>query len=136
MKYLTLMILASAFSAHASYYVECGNKMLADGSGFQTVKFKASSTDDQFSGRNGDKWSVALTGDWLPKDHATAKVINKNGQKAISIVISNGTGFSEIGKRFEITPMYDDAPALDIYAIGGFAGGTKLETVKCMTAND
>ena len=65
MKYLILILVASAFSAHASYYVECGNKMLADGSGFQTVKFKASSGDDKFTGRNGENWSVALAGDWV-----------------------------------------------------------------------
>jgi hypothetical protein len=115
--------------AHASYFVQCGTGFNEEEFSFKEVVFKASSQDDTFTGSNGDVWSVALKGDWLPENSAKASV--KDGIVTVSFVNE-----SRVGKRFEVTGMYDDHPVLRIYNIGGFAGGVKIGTFQCATAID
>ncbi len=136
MKHLAFITFFIASTVHAAYYVECGIGFNEDEATFKQVEFKASSADDIFRGKNSDVWSVALRGNWLANGKATAKVTEKNNSKTINIEIAKGTGFAKVGKRFEVVGMYDDYPKLNVYEIGGIAGGIKTATYECYTAID
>jgi hypothetical protein len=134
MKRFLLALLATTSFAHAAYYVECGTELNEDFGTFETVSFRASSEDEIFSGLNSDVWSVALDDDWLTDGKATAKVIQLDRSKNLEIIVAKGTGLSRIGKRFVVVDMYADFPVLEVYNVGGFAGGVKTNQYDCYTA--
>jgi hypothetical protein len=134
MKRFLLALLATTSFAHAAYYVECGTELNEDFGTFETVSFRASSEDEIFSGLNRDVWSVALGDDWLADGKATAKVIQLDRSKNLEIIVAKGTGLSRIGKRFVVVDMYADFPVLEVYNVGGFAGGVKTNQYDCYTA--
>jgi|GEM_PF-5891831 len=134
MKRFLLALLATTSFAHAAYYVECGADLNEDEGTFEAVSFRASSQDEIFRGLNSDVWSVALSEDWLADGKATAKVIQLDGSKNLEIIVAKGRGQSRVGKRFVIVDMYADFPTLDVYNVGGFAGGVKTNQYDCFTA--
>lgn len=134
MKRFLLALLATTSFAHAAYYVECGAELNEDEGTFKAVSFRASSQDEVFTGLNSDVWSVALSEDWLADGKATAKVIQLEGSKNLEVVVAKGTGLSRIGKRFVVVDMYADYPVLEVYNVGGFAGGVKTNEYECFTA--
>lgn len=137
MKYFLLSLFAMTSVAHAAYYVECGKNFSEAEAGFQKVAFKASSGTDTFTGPNGNNWEVALSQNWLAPKKALAKVERVNGEKRLSVKVSNGqAGISEIGQLYVIEQMYDDYPTLKVFNIGGFAGGTQIGSFECYTAID
>ncbi len=134
MKRFLVALLATTSFAHASYYVECGLKPNEDGTEFEKTVFKASSGDEIFRGENGREWEVALAGDWLAAGKAKAKVLrDAEGNKNLQIIVARGQGFAEIGHRYVVVGMYDDYPTLEVYNVGGFAGGVKTAQYECYT---
>jgi len=135
MKRFLIALLATTSFAHAAYYVECGTELNEDEGTFKEVAFRASSQDEIFSGENGKEWDVALGENWLAAGKATARVARPaTGGKDLQIIVSRGEGISRIGKRYVIVDMYADFPVLDVYNVGGFAGGVKTNQFECFTA--
>lgn len=134
MKRFLLTLLATTSFAHAAYYVECGLQPSADGTEFEETVFKASSSDEIFRGENGREWEVALAGDWLAAGKAKAKVLrDAEGNKNLQIIVVQRQGVTEIGHRYVVAGMYDDYPTLEVYNVGGFAGGVKTAEYDCFT---
>ncbi len=133
MKRFIIALLATTSFAHAAYFVECGVNLNEDEGTFEKVVFQASSQDEIFSGLNSDVWSVALGEKWLADGKASAKVVQLESSKNLEIIVAKGTGLSRIGKRFVVVDMYADFPTLDVYNVGGFAGGVKTNQYECFS---
>jgi hypothetical protein len=131
MKRFLVALLATTSFAHASYYVECGN---GDGADLDDTVFRASSGDEIFRGENGREWEVALAGDWLAAGKAKAKVLrDAEGNKNLQVIVVQRHGVTQIGHRYVVVGMYDDYPTLEVYNVGGFAGGVKTAQYECFT---
>lgn len=134
MKRFLVALLATTSFAHAAYMVECGTELNEDEGTFKEVVFQASSEDEIFRGVNGKEWDVALGDNWLAAGKAKAKVIRTpTGGKDLQVTVVRGEGLAQIGKRYVVVDMYADFPTLDVYNVGGFAGGVKTNQFECFS---
>lgn len=137
MKAVLIGLLILTSTAHAAYFAECGKGLKPSQDGFNDVVFSVSSEDDHFTGRNGDEWSLSFGQDvWLPRGKAQARVLTIAGKSVLEVVVAKDHGMQMIGKRYVISPMYNETPVLSIYNVGGFAGGVKIAEYPCLTFID
>lgn len=137
--FAVLCLLAS--TSHASSMVSCGtgepNEELSYGA---NQELQISSGDDQYEGQVDGTWSLKLKtqADWMKATPAvTAKTTkNEEGATVITVRMIQAQGMGPVGIQYVLTDLYSDTPTLEKYAIGGFAGGSKVGTYNCISVID
>ncbi len=133
MNLIFLTILASITSSFAALSIECGN-FNSDQSELTEVKYRFSSTDDDFNGVLSEEvWSMAIGDKWLAdSDKVIAKTSDDN-----SVVITAYYDMSaRVGKTYHLSDIYTDNPTLIVKTKGGFAGSRVVETLDCFSSID
>ena len=143
LKYLVIVLsLSSSFAAQANTYVKCGKTV--DFEAFEVTNYElelSSEGSDDYSGPVGKNWNMKLgdeDSDWLEFNPAiTAKNYEENDTVVVEIKIKTATSASgAVGTRYKLIGLYDEAPILEKYTMGGFAGAVKIGTYQCLSGND
>lgn len=142
MKRLFLMgCLAFSIKAHSYTYVRCGQSVDFENFEVSGYELELSSESDDYTGTVGGTWNLKLKSeksDWLPASrNITAQSSVENGDTIVQIVIIfDRTPSGPVGIRYKLIGLYDDAPVLERYTMGGFSGSVKTARFECYSGND
>ena len=144
MKSFYLALVVSFFSpqSFANTYVKCAEAI--DSETFEVTNYElelSSEGSDDYSGPVGINWNLKLESEesnWLaPNLKIMAKTSTEDGQTIVEITIEVGSSISgPVGTRYVLTGLYDEAPVLEKFTMGGFAGTVKIGTYECFSSND
>lgn len=142
MKLLVLMsCLVFSVEAFSYTYVKCGKSVDFENFVVSGYELELSSESDDYMGTVGGTWNLKLKSedsDWLPASrNITAQSSIVDGDTIIQIIIIfDRTPSGPVGLRYKLIGLYDDAPVLEKYTMGGFAGSVKTATFECFSGND
>ena len=136
-----LVFFSISSSAFASSYVSCGQGEPDDEILFGSAQeIQISSGDDAYAGPVGGTWELKLKTkeDWMAANKAVTASTTRDSQNRVVVTISmvQAQGLGPVGVKYVLTDLYADYPTLEKFAIGGFAGGSKVGQYSCASAND
>lgn len=139
--FTTFCIACFATSAYANTYVICGKTVNPETQEVTGYELELSSEgDDNYSGPVGKNWNMKLSenADWLKSSSKiTAKNYQEDNDTTIEITIEEGKSVTgPVGTTYKLMGLYSDAPVLEKYTLGGFAGSVKIGTFQCAASND
>lgn len=129
-------------SAFANTYVKCGKT--ADFDSYEVTGYElelSSEGADDYSGPVGTNWNMKLgseDSEWLkPNKKITAKSYEVDGDTVVEITVKMAaTPSGAVGTVYKLIGLYNEAPTLEKYTMGGFAGFLKVGTYQCLSGND
>lgn len=146
MKLFNLVLMGFVFtlsliSAHAfaNTYVKCGKTADPETLTVSGYEIEISSEgNDDYSGPVEGKWNLKVgseSSDWMKEDpKVTAKNYKMNNDVIIEIRMESM--FPNQGTTYKLVGLYSATPTLEKYTYGEAAGIQKINSFKCVSAND